>query len=110
MLSLNKICDVSFSINTTDNKSTSWSANILFGDKSKVKLLLWILSTKSLDKDIAKDARDFEWGELPIFEISQHIVVEDEMRNISYTVRVLHCKISEDTVLSLSSGGVYSLR
>jgi hypothetical protein len=93
MLSFNEICDISFFVNTSHNKSTAWPPAILLGYQSEVKFLGRICHQR-LDIEVAEDTRNLERGIGKVVEVFKEIVVEDKMGHITYTVRVLVGQIS----------------
>lgn len=88
MLRLYKVCHIAFSIDPSDNESSSRSSTIFFRDKCKFNLFLAV-HLKWLDIEITENARDLEGCVLEMLKIFEEIVIEDEIRLISNTVWVL---------------------
>ena len=89
MLGFNEVGDISLSVDTSHYKAAARTAHILFGDKSEVEFLQSI-NLEGLDVEIAEDAGDLKWGEFPVFEILQEVIVKDELRDVVHAIRIFH--------------------
>lgn len=68
MFSLNEVSDITFSIDTSHDKSTTGPPAILLGDQSKVKFLKRI-NLDGTNEQVTIDARDFEGSILEMLKI-----------------------------------------
>jgi hypothetical protein len=78
MFSFDKIGYISFSVDTSYNKSSTWSSAIFLRNQSEIKFL----DSIDLDRfyvEITIDARNFERSILKMVKVLQKIVIEDKV-------------------------------
>lgn len=108
VLGLYKICNIAFFIDSSYNKSTTWSSAIFLRNQSEVKLL-GIVCHQRLDIEVTKDTRNLERGIRKMVEVFKEIVIENEMGHIAYTVRILVRQVSNHRVRRALRIGIHRL-
>lgn len=86
MLSLHKVSHTTFSVNSSDQESLARSPAVLLRYQRKVELVCLLL--QGFNVEIAKDAGNLERRELDMFEVSENVRVEGEVRYVPEGIRV----------------------
>lgn len=97
MLGLDKVCDISLSVNAADDESAAGSAHVLLRDERELKLLQCV-HLHSAHEKIPIDDRYLERGIDELVKRLKQIVVEDEIRLVINCIGVAVPLVKHGTV------------